>query len=74
MTVGRALFLPESCTSKLASGLGVGARDKNRGAAFHIRSRAGTRSLHSTFIALPVGNGTECIGCAESEASRPVER
>ncbi|MDR2560803.1 MAG: hypothetical protein LBC63_03405 [Holophagales bacterium] len=25
-------------------------------------------------IALPVGNGTECIGCAESEASRPVGR
>jgi len=24
--------------------------------------------------ALPVGNGTECIGCAESEASRQVER
>jgi len=25
-------------------------------------------------IALPAGNGTECIGCAASKASRPVER
>ena len=30
--------------------------------------------LPAIIIALPVGNGTECIGCAVSEASRPVER
>jgi len=28
----------------------------------------------NVYIALPAGNGTECIGCAESEASRQAER